>query len=122
MRRLHDATLKRLEDRRQELHLEDGIAHAINVDTVTDVVRVLDEQENDRGENLLRRSTDEPGETKDERTGAVARNGVSTAPHLRNEEPHSPGNHSLEAGVEETGQDQGTDDPPQSHYNTVEPA
>lgn len=53
MRRLDHATFGRLENGRQQLHLKHDVGHAIDVNTVSDVVSVLDEQEDNGGEYFL---------------------------------------------------------------------
>lgn len=70
MRSLRDGTVDALEDRREEVHLDDGVVDFVDADAVADVVRVLDEEEDDRGEDLLGGRTDEPREAEDEGAGA----------------------------------------------------
>ena len=44
----------------------DGVRILAHSNTVTDIVRMLDEQENDRGEDFREGWANEPTETKDE--------------------------------------------------------
>ena len=71
MRCLRDCAVDALEDSRQQVHLEDGVVDGVDADAVTDVVRVLDEEEDNRSENLLRGRSDQPRETEDESSGAA---------------------------------------------------
>lgn len=69
MRRLGDGAVLPLEDARQEVHLEHDVFDSVDRDAVADVVRVLDEQEDDRRQDLLHRRADEPRQTEDEGAG-----------------------------------------------------
>ena len=63
MRRLHGTTAPIEHHRAEEADLLDGILHLVNRDTVADVVRVLNEQEDDTREDLRETAANQPTQT-----------------------------------------------------------
>jgi hypothetical protein len=58
-----------LEVGRQQRHLGDSVLLGIDIDSISHIIGMLDEQENTSKQDLLHRRSNHPGETKDEGTG-----------------------------------------------------
>jgi hypothetical protein len=69
VRRLNARPVLVDEDRAKEPDLLDCVVDIVEGDAVADVVRMLDEKEDDRGEHLCERAANQPAETDDQGAG-----------------------------------------------------